>query len=466
MKRKTTIVLLSLLALGSLSIAQTKPDEPQKKTTVDEVVWMVGDEPILLSDIEYQKLFARSQGLTLEGDLDCVIPEQIAVQKLFLNQAKIDSVQANEVQVTRMVDMWVQNVISELGSKEKVEEYFNKKLSQIREERTLQARNEAIVEMMKSKISQGVQVTPSEISTFYKHLPKDSLPFIPKAVELQIIALEPQVPLSELDRVKGILRGYADDVNSGKREFSTIARLYSEDKRTASRGGEYGFVGRAYLDPAFATAVFNLMDKTRVSPIIKTDEGYHIAQLIEKRGELINFRHILLRPTIEESAIKSATARMDSIAQVIRDGKLTFDVAAQLYSDDKNTVNNGGLMTNTSHESEFSGSPNFRYEDLPQNIAKIAYELKPGEISKPFIMHTEKGLEQVAIIRIKEIHPEHIANMNNDFRRIKEMALEKKRARVIDEWIRARQKQTHIEINERYRNCRFQYPDWIHEDKK
>ena len=328
-----------------------------------------------------------------------------------------------------MVDMWVQNVISELGSKEKLEEYFNKKLSQIREERTVQARNEAIVEMMKSKISQGVQVTPSEISTFYKQLPKDSLPFIPKTVELQIIALEPQVPLSELDRVKGILRGYAEDVNSGKREFSTIARLYSEDKRTASRGGEYGFVGRAYLDPAFATAVFNLMDKTRVSPIIKTDEGYHIAQLIEKRGELVNFRHILLRPTIEESAIKAATARIDSIATAIRDEKITFDVAAQLYSDDKN-------------------------------------ELKPGEISKPFVMHTDKGLEQVAIIRIKEIHPEHIANMNSDFRRIKEMALEKKRARVIDEWIRARQKQTHIEINERYRNCHFQYPGWIHEDKK
>ena len=254
-------------------------------------------------------------------------------------------------------------------------------------------------------------------------------------------------------------------MNSGKREFSTIARLYSEDKRTASRGGEYGFVGKAYLDPAFATAVFNLMDKTRVSPIIKTDEGYHIAQLIEKRGDLVNFRHILLRPTIEEKAITEATQRIDSVAKAIQEEKITFEVAAQLYSDDKNTYNNGGLMTNTSNESEFSGSPNFRYEDLPQDIAKVAYELKQGEISKPFVMHTDKGLEQVAIIRIKEIHPEHMANMNNDFRRIKEMALAKKRKQVIDDWIRARQKQTHIEINERYRDCTFQYPDWIHEDK-
>lgn len=465
MRCKTALSLLGLFSIGGILLAQPTQDEPQKRSIADQVVWMVGDEPILLSDIEYQKLILRSEGQGIEGDLDCIIPERIAIQKLFLNQAKIDSIEANETQVNRMVEMWIQNAISQLGSKEKLEEYFNKKLSQIREERTLQARNEAIVEMMKSKISQGVQVTPSEISAFYKQLPKDSLPFIPKTVEVQIIALQPQVPLAELDRVKSTLRGYAEDVNSGKREFSTIARLYSEDKRTASRGGEYGFVGKAYLDPAFATAVFNLMDKTRVSPIIKTDEGYHIAQLIEKRGDLVNFRHILLRPTIEEKAITEATQRIDSVAKAIQEEKITFEVAAQLYSDDKNTFNNGGLMTNTSNESEFSGSPNFRYEDLPQDIAKVAYELKQGEISKPFVMHTDKGLEQVAIIRIKEIHPEHMANMNNDFRRIKEMALEKKRKQVIDDWIRARQKQTHIEINERYRDCTFQYPDWIHEDK-
>ena len=207
------------------------------------------------------------------------------------------------------------------------------------------------------------------------------------------------------------------------------------------------------------------MDKNRVSPIIKTDEGYHIAQLIEKRGELINFRHILLRPVIEEKAITDATKRIDSISQAIQEGKFTFEVAAQLYSEDKNTFNNGGLMMNESQESEFSGSSNFRYEDLPQDISKIAYELKPGEISKPFVMHTDKGIEQVAIIRIKEEHPEHMANMNNDFRRIKELALEKKRSKVIDEWIRAQQKRTHIEINERYRNCSFQYPGWIHDEK-
>lgn len=464
MQRKTPLVLLGLFALSTMTLAQSKANKP-KKSVIDEVVWMVGDEPILLSDIEYQKLFARSQGVAINGDPDCTIPEQLAIQKLFLNQAKIDSVQANDSQVARMVDMWVQNVISELGSKEKLEEYFNKKLSQIREERTTQARNESIVEMMRSKIAQGVQVTPSEISSFYKQIPKDSLPFIPKTVEVQILAIQPQVPLAETDRVKETLRGYAEDVNSGKREFSTIARLYSQDTRTASRGGEYGFVGRAYLDPAFASAVFNLMDKTRVSPIIKTDEGYHIAQLIEKRGELVNFRHILLRPVIEEQAITDATKRIDSISTAIQEGKFTFEVAAQLYSEDKNTYNNGGLMMNESQESDFAGSSNFRYEDLPQDIAKVAYELKPGEISKPFVMRTDKGIEQVAIIRIKEEHPEHMANMNNDFRRIKELALEKKRSQVIDEWIRAQQKRTHIEINERYRNCNFQYPGWIHEEK-
>ena len=465
MRCKTALSLLGLFSIGGILLAQPTQDEPQKRSIADQVVWMVGDEPILLSDIEYQKLILRSEGQGIEGDLDCIIPERIAIQKLFLNQAKIDSIEANETQVNRMVEMWIQNAISQLGSKEKLEEYFNKKISQIREEQAVQMRNEEIVRAMQQKIAQGIQVSPSEISTFYKSIPQDSLPFIPKTVEVEIIALQPQIPLTEIDRVKSVLRSYADDINEGKREFSTIARLYSEDKRTALQGGEYGFVGKVSLDPNFATAVFNLSDKTRVSPIIKTDEGYHIAQLIEKRGDLVNFRHILVRPVVDEAALSAATKRMDSIAQLIEEGKLAFDQAAALYSEDKNTYNNGGLMINSSNESDFAGSSSFRYEDLPQDIAKIAHELKVGQVSKPFTMRTEKGLEQVAIIRLKEEHPEHIANMNTDFRTIKEMALAKKRSKVIDEWIRTKQKATHIYSNEAYRNCTFQYPGWVHEEQ-
>ena len=465
MRCKTALSLLGLFSIGGILLAQPTQDEPQKRSIADQIVWMVGDEPILLSDIEYQKLNLRSEGQGIEGDLDCIIPERIAIQKLFLNQAKIDSIEANETQVNRMVEMWIQNAISQLGSKEKLEEYFNKKISQIREEQAVQMRNEEIVRAMQQKIAQGIQVSPSEISTFYKSIPQDSLPFIPKTVEVEIIALQPQIPLTEIDRVKSVLRSYADDINEGKREFSTIARLYSEDKRTALQGGEYGFVGKVSLDPTFATAVFNLSDKTRVSPIIKTDEGYHIAQLIEKRGDLVNFRHILVRPVVDEAALSAATKRMDSIAQLIEEGKLAFDQAAALYSEDKNTYNNGGLMINSSNESDFAGSSSFRYEDLPQDIAKIAHELKVGQVSKPFTMRTEKGLEQVAIIRLKEEHPEHIANMNTDFRTIKEMALAKKRSKVIDEWIRTKQKATHIYINEAYRNCTFQYPGWVHEEQ-
>jgi len=465
MRCKTALSLLGLFSIGGILLAQPTQDEPQKRSIADQVVWMVGDEPILLSDIEYQKLILRSEGQGIEGDLDCIIPERIAIQKLFLNQAKIDSIEANETQVNRMVEMWIQNAISQLGSKEKLEEYFNKKISQIREEQAVQMRNEEIVRAMQQKIAQGIQVSPSEISTFYKSIPQDSLPFIPKTVEVEIIVLQPQIPLTEIDRVKSVLRSYADDINEGKREFSTIARLYSEDKRTALQGGEYGFVGKVSLDPTFATAVFNLSDKTRVSPIIKTDEGYHIAQLIEKRGDLVNFRHILVRPVVDEAALSAATKRMDSIAQLIEEGKLAFDQAAALYSEDKNTYNNGGLMINSSNESDFAGSSSFRYEDLPQDIAKIAHELKVGQVSKPFTMRTEKGLEQVAIIRLKEEHPEHIANMNTDFRTIKEMALAKKRSKVIDEWIRTKQKATHIYINEAYRNCTFQYPGWVHEEQ-
>ena len=224
-------------------------------------------------------------------------------------------------------------------------------------------------------------------------------------------------------------------------------------------------MGKVSLDPAFATSIFNLSEKNRVSPIIKTDEGYHIAQLIERRGDLVNFRHILIRPVIEEKALEQASARLDSVAGLIKDQRLTFEQAAELYSEDKNTFNNGGLMTNSSNESNFSGSALFRYEELPQDIAKVAYTLKTGEVSKPFTMRNDKGLEQVAIIRIKAEHAEHMANMNADFRTIKEMALAKKRARIIDEWIRQKQRETSIVMAPRYRDCAFQYPGWVHDKK-
>lgn len=461
-KRRTllTALGLGLCLLGSLATAEAQTNK-SKKNVADEVVWLVGDEPILRSDIEFQKLRLLSEGRRLDGNPDCFIPEQMAVQKLFLNQAKIDSITVSDQNVNRFVDAWVENAIAQVGSKEKLEEYFNKKLSQIKEDERREARNNEIVRSMQAKITQSVQVSPSEIRAFYTKMPQDSLPFIPRTVEVQKIAVKPKVDLSEIDRIKGRLREFVEDVNTGKREFSTLARLYSEDKKTAIQGGEYGFVGRATLEKDFATAVFNLTDPKRASQIIKTEEGYHIVQLIEKRGDMVNFRHILMRPVANDAAVVAATGRLDSIQKLVTDVKLTFEQAAELYSEDKDTYNSGGLMTNRNNESDFEGSAAFRYEDLPQDISKQVYELKEGEMSKPFIYRQPNGTEEVVVVKLKAIHPEHRADLNSDYRTIKGLAVAKKREEVLEEWIRSKQKETPIRITDSYENCDFRYPGWV-----
>lgn len=432
-----------------------------QKNIADEVVWKVGDEPILLSDIEFQKLRMRSEGIRFDGNPDCFIPEQIAVQKLFLNQAKIDSIEVNEQQVSRFVDMWLENAISQVGSKEKLEEYFNKKLSQIKEDERQQIYNNEIVRSMQQNITRNTQVSPSEIRQFFESIPVDSLPFIPKTVEVEKIVIKPKQDIAEIDRVKSKLREFTEAIQNGSREFSTLARLYSEDSRTALQGGEYGLVGKASLEPEFANVVFNLGSTDRISSIVRTEEGYHIVQLIEKRGDMVNFRHILLRPTASQASLEEATSRLDSIHNYIKEGKMDFARAAELYSEDKDTYNNGGLMINRNQESEFEGSANFRYEDLPQDLAKEAYALQAGEMSKPFIHRLPNGQMEVVIIRLKAIHDEHKANMNTDFRVIKAMALAKKRERVIDDWIMRKQKETPIVIRGHYSDCSFRYPGWV-----
>lgn len=424
---------------------------------------MVGDEPILLSDIEFQKLRMRSEGIRLEGNPDCFIPEQIAVQKLFLNQAKIDSIEVSDHQVSRYVDAWVENAINQVGSKEKLEEYFNKKLSQIREDERIQVRNNETVRSMQQSITRNVQVSPSEIRQFFASIPRDSLPFVPRMVEVQKITMRPSVDIAEIDRIKSRLREYAEEVNSGKRDFSTIARLYSEDKRTAIQGGEYGFVSRAALDADFANVVFNLSDPKRSSQIVKTDDGYHIVQLIEKKGDMVNFRHILLRPQTSEQAVTDAVARLDSVATLIKDAKLTFEQAAEYYSDDKDTRNNGGLMTNRNQESDFEGSASFRYEDLPQDLARVAHGLSVGELSKPFIQRLNSGQEEVVLLKLRAIHDEHLASISTDYRTIKAMALARKREQVVEDWIRRKQKETPIVIRKHYADCAFRYPGWVQE---
>lgn len=425
---------------------------------IDEVIWVVGDEAILRSEVEEERLRAQYEGQSIPGDPYCYIPEQLAIQKLFLHQAVIDSVEANESSVSHQVDMRLNYYINQIGSKEKMEEYFRKTSSEIREEMMTSVRNQMIIQQMQQKLTADIKPTPAEIRRYYNTLPLDSLPMMPAQVEVQILSFEPPVPIEETERIKQRLREFTDRVQSGSADFSMLARLYSEDTESAKRGGELGFVGRGQLVPEFADVAFNLNDPKRVSRIVQTEYGYHIIQLIEKKGERINCRHILLRPRISATDKVNAIERLDSIRQQILIDSLQFEQAVIQFSEDKNTVMNAGLMINPN-----TGSSRFEYQDLAPEIAKQIYTLNEGEISQPFVMMDQtKNREVCAIVRLKKKTDIHRANLTDDFQAIKSMLEAKLSAELIHEWILKKQKTTFIQIDPEWQGCDFEYPGWIH----
>lgn len=434
-----------------------------QENVIDEIVWVVGDDAILRSDVESQRLYLQNEGQRFDGDPYCVIPEEMAIQKLYLNQAKLDSVEVDENQVIQQADQWVNWAINQIGSKEKVEEYFNKKISQIKDEQKEKFREQQTMQRMQRQLVGDIKLTPSEVRRYYNDLPKDSLPTIPTTVEVQIITMEPKIPLEEIDAIKARLRQFTDDVNTGKYEFSTLARLYSEDPGSSMKGGELGFTGKGLLAPEFANVAFNLNDPKKVSQIVQTEYGYHIIQLIEKRGDRINCRHILLKPKVSEKELTATTARMDSLYNDLQDKKFTFEEAATFLSSDKDTRNNKGLMVNLKSEGNNNGTPKFEMAELPQEIGKIVDNMEVGDISKPFTMITDKQKDVVAIVKLKSRVEHHKANLADDYQALKTIVEAKKREELLKNWIIKKQKTTYVRISDGWRNCDFKYPGWIKE---
>lgn len=438
-----------------LSIAPIKM--MAQKNIIDEVIWVIGDESILRSEVEEQKLRAQYDGTPIQGDPYCVIPEQIAIQKLFLHQAVLDSIVVSETSVMNQVENRLSYFVAQIGSKEKVEEYFKKNTTELREELRDMVRNQQIIQQMQQKLVGDIKSTPADVRRFFSDLPTDSIPTVPAEVELQIVSFEPPVPIEETNRIKDKLRDFTDRINAGTADFSVLARLYSEDTESAKRGGELGFMGRAQLVPEFSAVAFNLIDPKKVSRIVQTEFGYHIIQLIEKRGDRINCRHILLKPRVSLNEKEKAVRSLDSISNLIRDNKLTFEQAVMGFSMDKNTAMNAGLMLN-----EKTGTSKFEYQDLPPEVAKTAYGMNVGEISKPFSMiNKSTNKDVVAVVKIKSKVENHKANLTDDYQMLKTYYEGKKKQEFINTWIAKKQKETYISIDPAWQDCTFQYPGWI-----
>ena len=452
MKKNIFVTVCLLLALYLQSAAQNN--------VIDEVVWVVGDEAIYKSEVEEARRDAQRNGLQWDGDPYCVIPEQLAVNKLFLNQAELDSIYATDDDVSNYVEARYKEYVNQAGSEEKLEEYFDgMSANQIKSRLYETSRQEYVISKVRDKIMSRVKVTPAEVRRYLKDIPADEIPYISPQVEVQIITQEPVIPQEEIDAVKSELRDYIDRVQSGEITFSTLARLYSEDPGSARNGGDVGFFGRGEMVPEFSAVAFNMTDPNRISKIVETEYGFHIIQFVERLGDRVRVRHILRKPLIPAESVNNCLAKLDTIAQEIRKGTHTFEFCVAAYSQDKDTRNNNGLM---SHSIEPNSPVISKYEmqQLPPDVAKVIDGMHVGEVSDPFTMQLSNGKIVCAIVKLKNKINGHKANMADDYEILYELVTGIRNQEAIEKWIREKQRTTYVRISEGWNDCDFKYPGW------
>lgn len=440
------ILLFTLITAGNL-LAQDK--------IIDQIVAVVGGNIILKSDIEKMYMDQQAQGVTSDGDMKCEILENFLIDKLLVAEAELDTlIEITDSQVNQQMDAQIQMYVAHFGSEKAVENYFKKPIADIRAEMRLFIRDQLMSSQMRNKIIQDISVTPSEVRQFYRGLSEDEIPVIPTQYEYAQITMRPEIDLEEENRVKAELRDIKRRIEEGS-SFAAMAVMYSEGP-SANNGGEIGYQGRAQLDPEYAAAAFNLKGD-RISNVVKSEFGYHIIQLIDRRTDRVNTRHILMTPKISIEAKEQALSRLDSLANLIRREEITFAQAAARFSSDKNTRNNGGLAINQN-----TLSSKFTVEELDGNISKIISTLKIGEISDPFETIDPESRQSVyTIARLVDKIEGHKANLQNDYQHLSDLFLAEKREKALQKWIDDKQSQTYIRIDNTYANCNFEFDNWI-----
>ncbi len=452
----------NILISGAVALICAATAVAAVDNVAEEVVWVVGDTPIWKSEVEeaYQSMLYEK--MPINGDPYCVIPEQMAVEKLYLHQAELDTVEVSEGMVMQQAEAQINFLVSQLGSKEKVEQYFNKPIPALRTQYHDMIANRQKVQTVQRNLTKNISSTPTEVRRYFDKLPQDSVPYVPLQVEVQILTIAPAIPREEVENVKARLRDYADRVQRGESDFATLAVLYSQDPGSAPRGGELGFMGRGQLVPEYASVAFNLNDPTKVSKIVESEFGYHIIQLIEKRGDRVNTRHILLRPRVAEADLVDAVSRLDSVRKdMVDEHKFTFEDAVGVISNDKNTSKNKGIMVN-----EETGTSRFEMQQLPQEVAKMVNVMEPGDVSQAFVMKDPKTSQDiVAIVKLTNRIPGHRANLSDDYQLIKGLYEQARRQEVLDKWLADKIKSTYIRIEKGWSDCDFRHEGWIRTDK-
>lgn len=445
--RKTTSIILLFTSVFLSGLKLQAQDDG--KILIDQVVAIVGGNVILYSDIENEYQQFLMQGNTKGRDAKCMILEELLFQKLLLTQAEIDSVVVTEKQVESEIDRRMRYFIAQIGSKEKLEEYFGKSMLEIKEDLRDRIRDYLVIQNVQQKITQDIRITPSEVSDFFNGIPADSLPLIGSEIEIVQIVKKPVVGQDEINQVKERLIALRNRSLNGE-DFAVLANLYSEDPGSMSKGGEVGFAGRGELFPEFEAAAFALKPG-EISPVVKTEKGYHIIQMIERRGEFINVRHILMIPKPSMPDLLKAKKDLDNILSLISMDSVTFEEAARLYSDDPSKINGGNLIN------EYSGNTKFTPDEIEPTLFFTIDKMNPCDVSAPLLYNDKDGIQTYRLVKLKSRTQPHQANLKDDYPQIQNMALTLKQNEAINKWIVEKSQKTFIKISDQFKTCNLRY---------
>ena len=441
-KMKRALFTCLLACFGSLLPAQT---------VIDEIIASVAGQIITKYDLEYSiqsyKYQSGIYNIEDEEELRCRILEQLIFQKLLIDQAQLDSIEISEEQITQRIESSIRMQVARAGSVKRLEEAYGKTLAEIKKDARQVVRDDYLVNQMQQNLTSGINVTYQDVREYYRQIPADSLPMMPVEYEIAVITRIPEVSESEKEALKERLTGYRNRILKGE-NFSTFARLYSEDPGSASKGGELGFVNRGELYPEFEQVAFDLKPG-EISPIVETKAGFHIIRMIERRGDQANVAHILLKPKPSVDSMVRTQHYLDSVATLVRTGGWSFDSAARTFSDDPNKIS-GGTLNNP-----YTASSSWTEDQLDKSTLYAIKRLKAGECSDAVPYVTEEGNQAYRLIYIRNIKPEHIINLTDDYEKVKNAALESQKQKALTKWATRKIKLTHVEINPKYHNCDF-----------
>ena len=443
--KKTIIMTAIALLIGASTQAQG---------IIDKIVGIVGNEIIMMSDIENQYIQMASQQMKVDGNTRCEILEDMMFQKLLYVQSQKDSLSVTPKEVETELDRRLSVFINQIGSEQKLEEYFGKTIKSIKDDLRSTIEEQMLAQKVQQKIIGDTKVTPSEVKKFYESLPADSIPTIEAYYELSEIVIKPEVSKEDKEKVIAELNKIRERILNGE-SFSTMAVLYSEDPGSAMKGGELGFVSKTDLVPEFSQVAFNLTSPLDVSQVVETEYGFHIIQMIEKKGNMMNFRHILMKPKVSMEALEAADKKANEVYSILKSDTISFTDAVKKYSNGDSKGSDGKVMN------PYYGDARMTSDFLDPYTKSAVMPLKEGEYSKPFLSSDNKGSRVIKIVRLDLDVKEHKANMKDDYLTLQRAALEDKNSRLIDEWVKDKVQSVYIKIDDEYKDCNFNVKCWI-----